>query len=225
MTEKNIAERLRANRKIKGLSQEELGERVGVTKSAIQKQEQFSNWQSCNPDRPILSYGEVEKRGELLGGDVDYYYFGKKVEGRVDGAINIIVIDDDPAHKIRAMRMATFIDEHVHVVGFASAKEAIEWSMLHAPELVITDYKLYDHSLPDHQQLDGIDVIELLQNPVPRRKTPFVVITSYEDQFVAEIKKKRRRIKSLQKPYTGAALVDTCRGLLKLPPIQRKHHD
>jgi len=216
MMTRNIAERLkyarkharRQDRDKAGYSQEEAGELLGVKRMAISKQEDFSNWQKQNFDRPYLSTQEVIRRAELYQSDTDWIYFGdSKIPD--EKVLNVIVVDDDPAQLFRARLVVSCITDYVVTFPFQTARETMAWLETNRPDIAIVDYKLYDPSLPDDEQIDGIDIVQALQMRYP--DIPKLIITSYADNALEQFEKNYDMITVVWKPYRGNFLFELCR--------------
>jgi diguanylate cyclase (GGDEF)-like protein/PAS domain S-box-containing protein len=86
----------------------------------------------------------------------------------------IVIVDDRVTNRNIFSRLAASIGKDIEVKAFGDPVEALEWLKSHAPDLIITDYKM--------PEMNGADFIRAYRQLPDAAETPVVVITVYEER-------------------------------------------
>lgn len=91
------------------------------------------------------------------------------------GAMPVIaILDDRVTNRDILAKLAASLDENVLVQAFGDPVAALEWLGEHAPDLIITDYKM--------PAMDGAAFIAEVRRRPSCTDVPIIVVTVYEDQ-------------------------------------------
>ena len=86
----------------------------------------------------------------------------------------IAILDDRVTNRDILAKLASSLDENVLVQAFADPIAALDWLSDHAPDLIITDYKM--------PAMDGAAFIAEVRRRPACADVPIIVVTVYEDQ-------------------------------------------
>lgn len=228
---KNIAERLKYSRQtaprrgeeLNGFSIDEIGERLGVDKAIIARQEDFSNWQQQDFDDNGLFTEELLKCRELYETSEDWLLFGDPQEKTLADALCVMLVDEMPDQLRTARVITSFLTDYVVTYPFSNIDEAILWLENYRPDLLVCDYEINGENQNDNSEPAGTHVVDTMQSFDGYEEIPIVMLASIEDELLASFRAEITNIEVLQKPYSGNELFEICRSLLNLEVIEREN--
>ncbi len=125
----------------------------------------------------------------------------------------IVVLDDRVTNRVIFSRLAGLINDHAAVESFSGPEAVLEWAGSHAPDLVITDYKM--------PGMDGAEFIRRLRAMPNGADVPVIVITAYEDREFRLRALAAGATDFLQSPVDHQEFVTRGRNLLHLGQQQK----
>ena len=129
----------------------------------------------------------------------------------------IVVVDDRNTNRLIFSRLAASIKEGAVVEAFSDPALMLEWIKSHAPDLVITDYKM--------PGMDGAEFIRRLRALPEGVDVPVIVITAYEDRDFRLRALDAGATDFLQSPVDHQEFVTRGRNLLNLGQQQKLIRD
>ena len=129
----------------------------------------------------------------------------------------IVVVDDRNTNRLIFSRLAASIKEGAVVEAFSDPAMMLEWIKSHAPDLVITDYKM--------PGMDGAEFIRRLRALPEGVDVPVIVITAYEDRDFRLRALDAGATDFLQSPVDHQEFVTRGRNLLNLGQQQKLIRD
>ena len=123
-------------------------------------------------------------------------------------AKKVVIIDDQKSARVILDGIIRSIDRDIDVTMFASPLEAIEWTRMNVPDLVLVDYKM--------REIDGIETIRRLRRLPTCTDAPIVMVTVSEDMRVCHDAFDAGATDFLVKPYDQYECRARCRNLLTM---------
>jgi two-component system response regulator RpfG len=124
---------------------------------------------------------------------------------------SILIIDDQFTSRKILEQLIITLGDHLEVTTFSEPLEALEWAMVHQPDLVLTDYKM--------PNMDGIGFTRRFRAKYP--DVPLVVITGVEDREIRYQALEAGATDFLTKPIDHMECRARCRNLLLLSHHQQ----
>ena len=125
----------------------------------------------------------------------------------------IVVVDDRVTNRTIFSRLAGSITLGATVMAFSDPFEVLSWLETHAPDLVITDYKM--------PGMDGAEFVRRVRALDASADVPVIVITAYEDREFRLRALEAGATDFLQSPVDHQEFVTRGRNILKLGQQQR----
>ena len=85
----------------------------------------------------------------------------------------VIIVDDQSLNRKVLSKLAATLEPDVRVESFADPLQALSYAREHAPDLLITDFKM--------PNIDGAELIRRFRSLSTCRAVPTMVVTAYED--------------------------------------------
>lgn len=124
---------------------------------------------------------------------------------------SILIIDDQFTSRKILEQLIITLGDHLEVMTFSEPLEALDWAMVHQPDLVLTDYKM--------PNMDGIGFTRRFRAKYP--DVPLVVITGVEDREIRYQALEAGATDFLTKPIDHMECRARCRNLLLLSHHQQ----
>jgi two-component system response regulator RpfG len=132
---------------------------------------------------------------------------GNQYEGR-HLKHSILIVDDQFTNRKILERLLSSMDFNLVVTSFGDPYEALEFSKLKTPDLVITDYKM--------PQMDGVEFIRRFRMLPFCMSVPMMVVTIVGDRTVRNEALKAGAMDYLTRPFDHQECLIRCRNLLTL---------
>ncbi len=124
----------------------------------------------------------------------------------------VVIVDDETTGRSILERVIQRVDEDLHILGFETARGALQWLQGHRVDLVITDYRMPD--------LDGIEFIRRLRELECCQTVPVMMITVVTDRQVRIEALEAGATSFLTRPIDPVECGTSCRNLLRLQEQQ-----
>ena len=121
---------------------------------------------------------------------------------------HVMIVDDQPTARKILEEIVGSLDEKVVVHCFADPREALSWATSHAPDLVLTDYRM--------PKMDGAELTARLRLLRSCGDIPVIVVTGLEERAVRYRALEAGATDFLTKPVDSYECRARCRNLLAL---------
>ena len=120
----------------------------------------------------------------------------------------VMIIDDQSTGRTILEEIVRGVDKSVTTKGFASPVDAVEFAKRHAPDLILTDFKM--------PQMDGIEFIRQIRQIFSCVDVPIMMVTVLEDKGVRYQALEAGAADFISKPVDQHECRARCRNLLLL---------
>jgi two-component system response regulator RpfG len=127
--------------------------------------------------------------------------------------MNVLIVDDQPSQRTMFRHLVEDIGPDVRVTDFGDPLEALSWSQVAPPDLLLLDYRM--------PKLDGLEFTRRFRQPLSHRDVPIVLITVVSDEPIRNAALEAGVIDFLVKPVRPRELRSRCRNLLMLRQQQQ----
>jgi two-component system, response regulator RpfG len=127
--------------------------------------------------------------------------------------MNVLIVDDQPSQRTMFRHLVEDIGPDVRVTDFGDPLEALSWSQVSPPDLLLLDYRM--------PKLDGLEFARRFRQPLSHRDVPIVLITVVSDEPIRNAALEAGVIDFLVKPVRPRELRSRCRNLLMLRQQQQ----
>jgi two-component system response regulator RpfG len=127
--------------------------------------------------------------------------------------MNVLIVDDQPSQRTMFRHLVEDIGPDVRVTDFGDPIEALSWSQVAPPDLLLLDYRM--------PKLDGLEFTRRFRQPLTHRDVPIVLITVVSDEPIRNAALEAGVIDFLVKPVRPRELRSRCRNLLMLRQQQQ----
>ena len=127
--------------------------------------------------------------------------------------MNVLIVDDQPSQRTMFRHLVEDIGPDVRVTDFGDPLEALSWSQVAPPDLLLLDYRM--------PKLDGLEFTRRFRQPLSHRDVPIVLITVVSDEPIRNAALEAGVIDFLVKPVRPRELRSRCRNLLALRQQQQ----
>lgn len=127
--------------------------------------------------------------------------------------MNVLIVDDQPSQRTMFRHLVEDIGPDVRVTDFGDPIEALSWSQVAPPDLLLLDYRM--------PKLDGLEFARRFRQPLSHRDVPIVLITVVSDEPIRNAALEAGVIDFLVKPVRPRELRSRCRNLLMLRQQQQ----
>jgi two-component system, response regulator RpfG len=127
--------------------------------------------------------------------------------------VNVLIVDDQPSQRTMFRHLVEDISPDIKVTDFGDPIEALNWSQVASPDLLLLDYRM--------PKLDGLEFTRRFRQPLNHRDVPIVLITVVGDEPIRNAALEAGVIDFLVKPVRPRELRSRCRNLLALRQQQQ----
>ncbi|MHB8533920.1 MAG: HD-GYP domain-containing protein [Sulfuricaulis sp.] len=128
---------------------------------------------------------------------------------------SILIVDDQFTSRKILEQLLITLGDHLDVKTFVEPIDALEWAMVHQPDLVLTDYKM--------PNMNGIEFTRRFRERYP--DVPLIVVTGTEDKEIRYQALEAGATDFLTKPIDYVECRARCRNLLLLSHHQQLTKD
>lgn len=130
-----------------------------------------------------------------------------------DRTLNVLIVDDQPSQRTMFRHLVEDISPDIRVTDFGDPIEALGFSQLTPPDLLLLDYRM--------PKLDGLEFTRRFRQPLSNRDVPIILITVVGDEPTRNAALEAGVIDFLVKPVRPRELRSRCRNLLMLRQQQQ----
>jgi two-component system, response regulator RpfG len=125
---------------------------------------------------------------------------------------HVLIVDDESTGRTILEKVIQKIDTDLHVTGFDSAVDALEWLRFNRVDLIITDYRM--------PQINGVEFIKKVRNFPDCESVPIMMITVVSEKSVRYEALEAGATAFLTRPIDQIECRTSCRNLLKIQEQQ-----